>query len=90
MPLSALRVTPHCHVRVTSTNSQSQPGHLCLVSSSFVKFRAMSYTNSPKINFSDKTTHRTVHEATLQDLLRARNYATLQLLKERNELLCER
>ena len=43
-----------------------------------------------KINFSDVLTLRTIHEAGLQDLLRARNYAVLQLLAERNKLLRER
>ena len=33
---------------------------------------------------------RTLHEATLQDLLRARNCATIQLLSERNKLIRER
>jgi hypothetical protein len=33
---------------------------------------------------------RTLHEATLEALLRARNYAALQLLDEHNSLLCER
>ena len=33
---------------------------------------------------------RTLHEATLQELLGARNYATIQLLSERNSLLRER
>ena len=32
---------------------------------------------------------RTLHEATLQELLGARNYATMQLLDEHNDLLCE-
>jgi hypothetical protein len=32
---------------------------------------------------------RTVHEATLEILLRAGNYATLQLFDEHNGLLCE-
>ncbi|KAI9433622.1 hypothetical protein BJY52DRAFT_1231499 [Lactarius psammicola] len=33
---------------------------------------------------------RTLHEATLQDLIRAKNYAILHILHERNELLRER
>ena len=31
-----------------------------------------------------------LHEATLQDLLRTKNYAVIHLLQERNELLRER
>jgi hypothetical protein len=33
---------------------------------------------------------RTLHKATLEALLRTRNYATLQILDERNGLLRER
>jgi hypothetical protein len=55
----------------------------------------MSSTNTqpeikPEIDFRDTTTVRIVHEATLQNLLQARNYAALQLLEERNSLLRER
>ena len=46
--------------------------------------------NRPKLDFRDNTTLCLLHEANLQDLLQARNYATLQLLEERNALLRER
>ena len=45
--------------------------------------------NQPKLDFRGNTTLHLLHEATLQDLLWARNYAKLQLLKERNALLHE-
>ena len=55
---------------------------------------AMSSDSSPqihqKLDFRDNTTLRIAHEATLHDLLSARNYAALQLLEERNALLRER
>ena len=44
----------------------------------------------PKLDFRDNMTLRIIHEATLQDLLQARNYAAIQLLEERNALLRER
>jgi hypothetical protein len=44
----------------------------------------------PVLDFNNDTTLRLIHEANLQDLLRARNYATIQLLEERNTLLRER
>jgi len=44
---------------------------------------------TPAIPFS-KEDIQVIHEATLQDLLRFRNFAAIQLLYERNELLQER
>ena len=50
----------------------------------------MSEANTHRLNWSRLLALRTLHEATLQALLGARNYAVLQLLKERNDLLLER
>jgi hypothetical protein len=52
-------------------------------------FAMSSEDNGRMLNFSDIITIRTVHEATLQDFLNARNFAVLQLLRERNQLLEE-
>lgn len=49
-----------------------------------------SEDNNPEVNMSTGLAIRTLHEATLQDLIRARNYDVLQLLGERNLVLRER
>jgi hypothetical protein len=45
---------------------------------------------SHDIPVSDHLKSRVLYEATLQDLIRAQNYAVDQLLRERNDLLDER
>ena len=45
--------------------------------------------SQPKLDIKENKTLRLIHEASLQDLLQARNYAALQLLEERNTLLRE-
>ena len=50
----------------------------------------MSEADTDRLSWSRLFALRSLHEATLQALLGARNYAVLQLLKERNDLLRER
>ena len=47
---------------------------------------ALDYDNTWSIQVAET---QLLHEATLQDLLRTKNYAVIHLLQERNELLCE-
>ena len=49
----------------------------------------MSEADTKRLSWSLLFALRTLHEATLQSLLGARNYAVLQLLRERNNLLLE-
>ena len=51
---------------------------------------AMSQADNDRLLWSQIFAIRTLHEANLQSLLSARNYTVLQLLSERNQLLCER
>jgi hypothetical protein len=87
-----LRRFSHRLAGCTSVLSVSRPHSLpCAVPLSLVVSCAMSSPkNQQDLDFRDDKTIRIVHEATLQDLLRARNYPTLQLLEERNALLRER
>lgn len=50
----------------------------------------MSEADTDRLRWSQLFALRITHEATLQTLLGARNYAVLQLLQERNNLLRER
>ena len=49
-----------------------------------------SEANKARLNWAQIYALRTLHEATLESLLGAQNYATLQPLSERNQLLRER
>lgn len=49
-----------------------------------------SEANKDRLRWAQRFSLRTMHEATLEALLRAQNYAVLQLLSERNSLLRER
>ena len=62
---------------------------LCLLLALFSLCAMSSPEAQKKLDFRDYTTLRIVHEASLEDLLRARNYAALHLLNERNALLHE-
>ena len=50
----------------------------------------MSEADTDRLRWTQIFALRTLHEATLQALIGARNYAVLQLLRERNDLLSER
>ena len=50
---------------------------------------AMSQANNDRLLWSQIFAIRTLHKANLQSLSSAWNYAVLQLLSERNQLLCE-
>ena len=49
----------------------------------------MSQANNDRLLWSQIFAIRTLHKANLQSLSSAWNYAVLQLLSERNQLLCE-
>ncbi len=46
--------------------------------------------NTPVLSPEEIRAIEVLHEATLQDLIKTKNYAILQLLEERNKLLRER
>jgi hypothetical protein len=48
-----------------------------------------SNAENPRLIWAEIFAIRNIHEATLQTLISTRNYATLQLLDERNKLLRE-
>ena len=71
------------NLRITCMKFRGLAPRLISASWAFCLLRTMSSPEAqPKLDFKDNKTLRLIHEASLQDLLQARNYAALRLLEE--------